>query len=287
MNTKVIIPLVVLLFNLSVQVCSQELFGSTYASEGKHNEISSGEMPSIILNEVVVLPQISANAIIDSVMRVYKKNESRLSYRGTVTCCIDSKGYISTCPKELLQVIRTFMSLYGYRKLLDISMKTGHIEVTLAGDVNCSFGKYGFSNYQFISSNCKLLPEEQNFFMKKKWHIDSNIYHQICKIVKRVKKKSKNHEHLVTIKGVYSQSDKKIIILSSQDIELHVIEGSWQICKLLQQSDKKQYTIECEELIPDVYLPIRETTLEYYSINEKEPFWSIKESLTYKYNLAF
>lgn len=240
----------------------------------------------IMLEEVSIYPVDFIKFILDKLSSNKSLKKIKNTHSAIAQCRIESKGNLKEYPSELLFAFNTMMSLIGYRTIFGCMKQNPNLSVSIGYNVNIQNGKIKISNRNILESVPDISSKEKSAFLHKKWHVDQNLYDKMYSIAKRYAKKYNKLQHnkndAFVYCGTFTENGETIHILKLENYEFHVVEGCWQIYRMIYEDLKSYYYIECDEIEPDLYLPITSHNEDRFDLDADKK-WSLLETISYEY----
>lgn len=182
-------------------------------------------------------------------------------------------------------VLNTFLGMMGYKTLFHFVLDNP--DYRIESDTRTSFAKGKVKLEGTTFGNCMptLTDAQKNAFRKKllEKHTGADgydhAYERLAEVKKEVdklsKKKTDELSKALTYKGKYSEGERDIHIIRFKKHEYHIIDGIWQIRRIVDYNDKQRQTgiTEFGELAKDIFMPMSQFAdfnFNFESIIKKE-----------------
>lgn len=165
-------------------------------------------------------------------------------------------------------MLNTFLGMMGYKTIFHFLLDNPNYRIE--AEIRSSFAKGKAKLLESTFGDCspKLSDAQKSSFKKKLLERHNGCesydqaYERLAEIKKEVDKMSKKKSDEVTkalsYKGKYDEGSRDIHIIRYKKREYHIIDGIWQIRRIVDYNDKQQQTsiTEFGELAKDVFMPM-------------------------------
>lgn len=239
------------------------------------------ENTATTLKELVV----EADNMVDFILTNTVQTKSLKEYIPTLLYQIDFKiesyGNLSDFPSPLKKVLRTFMFLAGYKNIFNTMLAHPDLTVAFKRDVNFNQGKHKLSKSVISKTSTGLTEKELNYFVKKKWGMDKNPFDKLYKAISYIKILYDKGKLPLKYYGTYQENGVTIHVIGSENYEIHIVNGLWQVYRYVHRDEKLFHSIECRKY-HDVFLPIYLHNEDIYSVGE-DCKWSFVDTSSFSY----
>lgn len=165
-------------------------------------------------------------------------------------------------------VINTFLGMMGYKTIFHFLLDNPNYRIE--AEILSSFAKGKAKLVKSTFGNCspKLTAAQESSIRKKLLERHNgcesydNAYERLAEIKQELDKLSKKKPDelakALSYKGKYDEGTRDIHIICYKKHEYHIIDGIWQIRRIVEYNDKGQQTsiTEFGELTKDVFMPM-------------------------------
>lgn len=165
-------------------------------------------------------------------------------------------------------VINTILGLMGYKTLFHFFLDNPKYRIETETRSSFDKGKVKLQETTFGNCSPKLTNDQEKAFRKKLLEHYSvggeydRTYERVAEVKKEVDKLSKkNPDELkkqLTYKGAYDEGAHCIHVICFKKKEYHIIDGIWQIRRIVDYNDKQKQTaiVEFGELAKNIFMPL-------------------------------
>lgn len=235
--------------------------------------VTSGPIEQFLLSKVAQVPRLKKLIV---------------SSEADVRSRIESLGNLHTYPTELIKILRVFMALSGYKKVFNSMTAHPNLDVSINNHATFRNGKI-YLKGNTLAADSLLSAKEAAAFLKKKWKMGVNNFDWVYDIVRRIKKKSdallrKGEKLDVKFTGSYSDAGRTVYKIAVGQIEIHIVEGCWQVFRYVFTEKSQRLFIQFKEIRDGMFLPTIVRDEHIFNIGSTpEKQWKWSQTITYDY----
>lgn len=236
---------------------------------------------AVTLSEVFVTPngERIERFILRKTTENYQKLSKRVShYDLTMTVRAEQRNnQIKVLLQPYLKTLNFFLGMMGLKNVFNYIIDHPDCRVEMECKYTLDNGKQKAQEPTIIYCSHAMNEDQQKSWKKVFGKIHNGndydeVYEELIKekkaLEKMDRKKPGESEKILTYEGGYEEEGHSVHILGYENWEVHIIDGCWQVRRLIKKDKKNRYSsiMEFGELAKDFYMPVsiyRESEIDF------------------------
>lgn len=248
------------------------------------------EQQVYVLDEVLVTQDGIVNYIMSRVVNNPKLRDVLSHRKEDIAFRLESIGNLKQWTKSRRNLIRSGLAIIGLGKYFDCCVKHPNLVVHLSKtyEIDNKIGSMG-TDAIMDSSSDSLTEREKAMIIDKFGKLSTDyypIYYQkLNKLYNQYKKAYKKGEgdNVISYLGSYTENGRTIFKLKAKDVEIYIVDGCFQIRRILERTTNYKELAEFVEILPELYLPISVYHSSCLDMDTDQK-WTWNESTVYTYS---